>query len=708
MAITDPEWNQATDPYLLASAHSWSAVANFPGGGAGPSAARALVFDDPIGFFNLLINDPDVQEIFFERDIDPTYLFPPDTAYLYNFTGGTWTYGTYGDSTGMKFQDAIPRWKEPGSAWREMFAIDLFFCVFLTFLVLTGTAGADTTPGNQARFGIILPTTLPAGENILNVYTALAWDDKDPAQLMMSWLMHYLKGVGIDPNVARVLMDKDRFQAASAYYDGKRHRLDSYRVVGETLAASVKRLLEQTTLVMGIQMNGTLMVGHPEALEVADTILDPTNPELAISSISGGYTDEWLLERVEMEYGNLVGATVELEFQASDRVTRFPLRDGPLGNVWSGETGRGGKTIRVNARETMLRSDYLRHFDLGHYSSPVRKLIVEQGPMHLAYDIGMKVPCSVPEMALDTSVPMVCYERRMDGLSLNAQSFYGELGNRVGKRPYDFTSVDLMGYYRPAYNATHDDLEILNHAYSDSGPYDDGQPQFGGIIDKQLHLLPFTGGPSAGGFSSYSMRSARFRRNHVNGWPVWDNAWQDTVQTGTAQYEHGFRIRYEVPWGSVGPLRDGLTFCWIIKIHSPIAGATDNDQQMAVWGAGPKNRIWSVDSAGQCAVFTGGSTASFGITLTRDTWLAYTVVLDTGSFQARMFWNQLRVGNVINTTPNIAYDGSGSLLSDVVQYLGGIKGELLECWIGDGVISDAELLDYLRWIEAVYKVDVTF
>ena len=289
MAITAGNWSSATDPFILALDVTYT-------GTLGELTYNRILVYNTTGLLNGVI-DKDRQDLFWQNDADPDLTFPASALQ---------TFGT-GPANSLYEFGSIQK-DAGGGTWESFNSKDM---------VQADTKDARVYLAGRAAGAVLYS---------LFAYVAYSWTERDPAQILFSWIAHHL-----DNSVFTMkdYLDQASFQAASDYYDLNPCGLSVIREAGKTIADQAKTVVDHTADFIGIVPNVatgsvTMRFFVRGALDDRTTPIDLESK--SVKSYTVRPTDRYTLDRIDAVFGSLVMVHNGISaLDASDYIYGFPV-----------------------------------------------------------------------------------------------------------------------------------------------------------------------------------------------------------------------------------------------------------------------------------------------------------------------------------------------------------------------------------------------
>jgi hypothetical protein len=397
MAISDAEWNQATDPYILATAITIGTITEHNSGNAN---TWWLDFD-ATGLLNVVVDDPDIQEIVLKEVASPFR----EVAVAEFWIAENEFSGTSGDEL---FNYTIIGQSGNARAWG--------------FFQLIGANGDNC----ECNLGGAIDG---GGDNAkLTFRSAYAWEKKDPAQLIMALAFHYPDWDDHDP---RDVTDKDSFQDASdTWYPygtlslGTGYPMSCYREVGLSVKDQIEKIAKQTVDWVAIRPNAStgdvaLHYIRRHIANVVDTTVDLDSGS-GVSKWSGGIKSRYEVDMLELRYGAYIqriptgsGDVIIDNHDDKPAVYQFPMELRSEEEVLQMRRRSDGEKTVIDLPNVLGRNLIMRHWDVGWWGEPQHDITWTQDARHYNFEVGDVVPVTCAALNL-SATKFVIYEKTVD------------------------------------------------------------------------------------------------------------------------------------------------------------------------------------------------------------------------------------------------------------------------------------------------------
>lgn len=289
MAITSGNWSSATDPFILALDVTYT-------GTLGELTYDRILIYNTTGLLNGVI-DKDRQDLFWQNDANPDQTFPLSALQ---------TFGT-GPANSLYEFGSIQK-DAGGGTWESFNSKDM---------IQADTKDARAYLSGRAGGAVLYS---------LFAYVAFAWTERDPAQILFSWIAHHMDNSAF---TLKDYLDQASFQAASDYYDANPCGLSVIREAGKTIADQAKAVVDHTADFIGIVPNVatgsvTMRFFVRGALDDRTTPIDLESK--SVKSYTIRPTDRYTLDRIDATFGSLVMVTNGISAaDGSDYIYGFPI-----------------------------------------------------------------------------------------------------------------------------------------------------------------------------------------------------------------------------------------------------------------------------------------------------------------------------------------------------------------------------------------------
>ena len=415
MAITAGDFASATDPFLMAFNVAYTSTlmdwANY----------RIRIYDSE-GLLNGIV-DKELQDIFWQNDVDPDKAFPA-AATQTNGTGSflaDYEFGSFdqdvGGGTFASFTARNRCHADPKDAY-----------VFLA---------------GRANGAVIYS---------LFAYVAYTWYERDPAQILFSWIGHHLDNSVL---TMKDYIDQDTFSAASDYYDSKPIGMVVSRESGKTIAEQTKDLFEHTADFLVIAPSGAtntvkLKIITRGALTERTTPINLDGDSVASYSVRP--TDRYRIDRLDHRFGNptmVVGGLAADD--AGDYMVSFPVSFPHTSRNLSSQ--KAGPSTAANKVEVSLplhqtRDRVLNHLDLLYWKDDQDEVEIEFADWtHFNFEAGDVVP--VVGGGYTGTEKFLVVEKRLDLDDMMATCRLLQLRGADGMTPKQADAANLIFSLRP-------------------------------------------------------------------------------------------------------------------------------------------------------------------------------------------------------------------------------------------------------------------
>lgn len=415
MAITSGNWSSATDPFILATDVTYT-------GTLGELTYNRILLYNTTGLLNGVI-DKDRQDLFWQNDADPDLTFPASALQ---------TFGT-GPAASLYEFGSIQK-DAGGGTWESFVSNDL--------------VEADTKDARVYLAGRGAGAVLYS----LFAYVALAWTERDPAQILFSWIAHYLDDSVFTP---KDYLDQASFQAASDYYDLNPCGLTVIRESGKSIADQAKAVVDHTADFVGIVPNVatgavTMRFFVRGALDDRTTPIDLESK--SVKSYTVRPTDRYTLDRIDAVFGSLVMITGSLSASdGSDYDFGFPI-DFPHVSRNHAVQKVGGaaanNSIDLDLPYHRTRDRLANHVDIRYWKDRQDEAEIEFSDWsHLNFEAGDVVHLVGQSYTGDEDFLVV--EKTMDLDALTASVRCVQIRGHAGKSPRYADNANMICHLRP-------------------------------------------------------------------------------------------------------------------------------------------------------------------------------------------------------------------------------------------------------------------
>ena len=396
MAISPGDWASSTDPFILALAHSWS---------AGPITTTTVTLNSSSGFINGISEDKDIQEIFWAKDTDKSANFSATAVETEIFS----------------FLDYLNEWPLTDEN------ISGSYNPYVTHdIVQQDPKDCKIVAFGKTAGGVIYS---------LFAYSAFAWVEKDPAQILFSWIAHHTPS-----SVAlKSFLDQSSFEDASDYYDENPIDMIVLREVGLSIDDQIKKVMDCTSDFLAVRpgTDGVVSLSilpRRSALTDRTTVIDLDSESVSHFTIRP--TDMFTLDEVVTKYGNSILQTVVPLKTVDLNASQPPQYVGDSINTVKQKVGGADdlRTTEIDAKYITARSNVLNHLDIGFWKNDQDELEVEFTDLtHLNFEVGDKV--HFIGRGYDGTEDFVCTEKPLDIDSMKASARFIQIHGIAGKTP---------------------------------------------------------------------------------------------------------------------------------------------------------------------------------------------------------------------------------------------------------------------------------
>jgi hypothetical protein len=414
MAITSGNWASATDPFILATAHSHVSVVD------NLWSVKHIKLVDSHGYIGGFISDKDIQEIYWKNEDNEQEILNADSAgYLLSHDEG---------------------WREFGKMHKFSSSVAPTYC-------------QPIIQGGPIDFTIWfagVTSYIPRDNWSLFAYTAYAWEEKDPAQLLFSWLSYYIKS----EFTLKDFLDQTSFQDASLYYDVNECPLSCWREVGLSISDQIKKVMDHTSdfLVIAPQdTTGDVLMSiktRRGSVTSRDYVIDLESE--SVSKFTIRPTDRYTIDKLTAAYGPVYsppnwngfpsGTLVmpPVEYFNQER-TRAIQKVGELDD---------DRNLDLELYYQASRANVCSHVDIGFWKDPQDELEIEfADPSHLNFESGDIVP--VTGRGYDGTEKFLVTEKIVDWDTMLASCRLLMLRGIAGSSPRETSTANLILSLRP-------------------------------------------------------------------------------------------------------------------------------------------------------------------------------------------------------------------------------------------------------------------
>lgn len=401
MSISGAQWGAASDPFIMATALSLSSWVDISTVGQ-----QRLTFNIT-GALDVVTDDPDIQEVVLQEVAAP-YREVRIPEFRLTVSAST----EFDDLEWIETPQGNPRGR-----------------------VMVPLVGADTSTAAQASYEPISSGPLPVR---LVFRTGYAWKEKDPAQLITSWLQHYVRS-DVDLSLH---MDEDSFADASADFDAiDQLKMSCVREVGLSIMETVEKAMRQTVDFLATRPNETTgaMAMHYIRRDLAvkrDNVIDLDN-DIDVEDWSGGSDAALIVDSIAYTYGNYARRLAGLIYQDVDEgksweyTSPMNLASTEDRDVWTRRAS--GDELKIDFPWVMNRFGLERHWDMGFWAHEQEEITFSMGPRHFNFEVGDVVKVSCASFGLDEA-SMLVLEKDVDlddlGATITVRRAYGFAGAR--------------------------------------------------------------------------------------------------------------------------------------------------------------------------------------------------------------------------------------------------------------------------------------
>lgn len=414
MAISSGDWSSATDPFLFATDVSYSST-------VGELSDNRIRLNDSYGLLNGII-DKERQDLFWQNDGDSEKAWAV-SAMRTNGSGIANGYPEFGG-----FDQDIG-----GGTFQSFYCRDLIH--------------------DDPKTAYIYVTGRSAGAVLYSLfcYVALCWNERDPAQILFSWIAFHLDNSDFS---MRDYLDQTSFQDASDYYDANPCGLTAIRQVGTSIAEQAKILFHHVADFLAITPAGSDRSAKLRIL-VRGALYDRTTPiELdgrSVRAYTVRPTDRYRIDRIDARFGAITMLGGSNPDDAADYLTGFPI-EFPHDSRNTASQKVGGQSapnkISVDLPYHRTRQRVLNHLDLRYWKDDQDEVEVEFCDWsHFNFDVGDMVHFT--GRGYDGTENFVVTEKELDIDTLQARARFLQLRGHNGKSAQYADGANLICNLRP-------------------------------------------------------------------------------------------------------------------------------------------------------------------------------------------------------------------------------------------------------------------
>lgn len=427
MAITSGDWSSSTDPFILAESISWPS----PVYGAN-SATLSNMPDGPLFW--------DLSDI---ENCDLRFVDEANADRGFNLTTHQISALNVGEGSALSREQPQFESDEGFSSYRDFYIYEMI-----------------PSPQGSITYTIgFSPKTQGSGNfHELYAYYAYAWWDKDPAQIVFSWIAHH-----VDSSLTlKDYLNQTSFEDASDYWDIHRLRLSCIREVGSTIADQIKKLFQHSVDFLTIRPDPTdgdveLFILPRRALDERTTVIELESSSVAEYTIRP--TDRYTLDAVSARYGQWVGRNTaggaieqDYKFDASGAIADSESEYFSNTYQYTHRTKVGPESadteLALNLPYHCKRSNISSHFSMMYWRDDQEEIEIKFADLsHLNFEAGDLV--HVSGRGLDGTESFLVFEKEwyLDDLTATARLL--RLNGLEGKFPHQVNTADLADCFRP-------------------------------------------------------------------------------------------------------------------------------------------------------------------------------------------------------------------------------------------------------------------
>lgn len=429
MTISDANWNNSSDPFLMASAVTLSGFTD-----VSAVDGNGVFTFDVTGALNIIVDDPDVQEWFVVSDTVPVESTLALAFWLIDSEYDT------GPASAVEYD---------GEA-KNSFTVG-FSKIF----------GAEAS--TEAVIYIANHSILGGLDNgYIGCRVAYCWKEKFAPQIIMSMAMHYSSW----KITMRDYMDKASFQAASMDYDTYKTTgigggaLSCWREAGSTLLEQIDKIVRQTVDWIAIRpdANGVVKlhyVGRHSGDE-RTTIIDFDDDSHGVKGYRGGVNNDLRIDKLNLRPGGFGRRQGNSSSEIRGATSRFESSYGHPLNTDANEDdvrfmrSTFNQSANISCPYWLTEHDLSRHFLMHYWAHEQEEISFEHGLQHFNYNIGDRVHISCAKLGLDGTEHFVVYEKDVDYDSLHAKVKVMRVYGYEGAPPSRFSQYDnCIAWFTP-------------------------------------------------------------------------------------------------------------------------------------------------------------------------------------------------------------------------------------------------------------------
>lgn len=360
MAISGTDWASATDPFILAFDHAYTGTLN-------ELTFNRIRLYNSEGFINGVVDDKDVQEIYWSKDTDVSRSWAVNA------------FQTLGNGPAASSEEFGNLDQKVGAVFDTFYPQDLIEDDTKdAFVYTTGKSG-----------GAVLYS--------LFAFTAYAWALKDPAQIIFSWIAHHVDSIW----TLKDFLDQATFQDASDYYDENPCHLSMWREVGMSIDAQMKKVMDHTSdfLVIGPQdTTGDVLLSlktKRSGLTTRTASIDLTGESVRNYTIRP--TDRYTVDKITSSFGSfLVMANGNTADDPADYLLAQPVEfpsENRNHSIQKVGTVDADRSVSIDCPYHVLRRNLLSHIDIGFWKDDQDEIEIEFADLsHFNFEAGDIVP----------------------------------------------------------------------------------------------------------------------------------------------------------------------------------------------------------------------------------------------------------------------------------------------------------------------------
>lgn len=410
MAISAGDWSSATDPFILALDVAYTST-------VGELSFNRIKLNGSEGLLNGII-DKDLQDLFWQNDGDPDKAWPVNAMQ----TAGLGPAAGYPEFGGFD--------KDIGGGTYQSFA-------------------ARDMVQDDPKTAYVFTTGRSAGAVLYSLfaYVAYTWNERDPAQILFSWIAHHLDNSVFS---MKSYLDQTSFQNASTYYDANPAGLAVIRETGASIAEQTKDLFDHVADFLAIAPNDatgavTMRILVRGALPDRTTAIDLEGNSIASYLVRP--TDRYRIDRMDATFGALtmIGSGITSD-EPTDYIVGFPIEfPSSSRNTASQKVGPASaqNKVELSLPYHRLRSRLLNHLDLRFWKDDQDEVEIEFADWsHFNFEAGDMV--HLDGAGYDRSENFLATEKTLDLDTLTASARFLQLRGHDGTAPIYADAANVL------------------------------------------------------------------------------------------------------------------------------------------------------------------------------------------------------------------------------------------------------------------------